>query len=89
VLFLLGQHIADTSVVTMSAVQIPTQREPAPSSYEQGHGTGDVVHAARKTLRGPAALCDGTAVTSLLAGRFDPVTAGACPACAGLLTASR
>jgi hypothetical protein len=42
----------------------------------------EVVHAVRRRLTGPTALCGAGAIAKMLAGRFDPEDSDACPACA-------
>ena len=41
-----------------------------------------LVHAVRRRLTGATALCGAGAIERMLAGRFDPESADACPACA-------
>ena len=51
------------------------------TQYEQGIAAGSpALHAARRTLQGLKALCDGRKVEPI-SGRFDATAAEACPAC--------
>lgn len=53
----------------------------ATTAYEQGRAADGQLHAARKTLQGMKAVCDGSKITVVISGRFDPTVQDACPAC--------
>jgi hypothetical protein len=42
----------------------------------------DLVHAVRRRLTGGTALCGAGLIMRIVAGRFDPESQEACPACA-------
>jgi hypothetical protein len=79
-----GDMTTDMAMVSVSIV-IPLQpvsSDPAPASYERGTANAKRVHAVRKTLNGPRALCFTGLPVTRLGGRFDPLEPEACEDCA-------
>ena len=76
----------DTLDMPNLTLAIPTQRAPhaASSSYEQGMAGSPVIHAARRSLQGPRAICNGSQLDPI-SGRFDVAAAHPCPECAAFI----
>jgi hypothetical protein len=53
----------------------------SPSPYERGACGMGRIHAARKTLQGTRAVCDGALPLTRLGGRFDHEALDSCLAC--------
>jgi len=44
-----------------------------------------VVHAVKKTINGPRAVCGAGRIDRMVAGRFDPADRQACDRCVGVV----
>lgn len=72
---------------TISTPALPLPRAAdVHSSYEQGRCTRGELHAARNTLNGQRALCDGRKIVSRATGRFELRSPAACPECVAAVT---
>lgn len=60
----------------------PVSAAPAPTAFERATAGAARVHAFRKTLNGPRALCFAGLPVTWLGGRFDPLEPEACEECA-------
>ncbi|MDX6287770.1 MAG: hypothetical protein QOG53_3255 [Frankiales bacterium] len=76
-------YVMDTTI----SATVPAPRTATPASaYEQGGCGSSLVHAARKTLQGHKALCDGSPIIEWHSGRFDATATQACPDCAAAVS---
>jgi hypothetical protein len=60
----------------------PVSAAPAPTAYERASAGASRIHAYRKTLNGPRALCFAGLPVTWLGGRFDPLDPDSCEECA-------
>jgi hypothetical protein len=77
-----GPWPAPMMVIMDTTTQHLPQQRAGSTPYEQGTCGSPLVHAARKTLQGHKAVCDGARIETFVSGRFDGAAAGVCPACA-------
>jgi hypothetical protein len=77
------------AMLTRPDLPVPRRSLSDAAHYEQGRCSSSVLHAARKTLQGQLAVCDGSKVTQQVSGRFDATAKDACPACVKALSLPR
>jgi hypothetical protein len=76
----------DTTTVSESVSLViplqPVSAAPAPASYERATAGATRIHAFRKTLNGPRAVCFAGLPVTWIGGRFDPLDPDSCEECA-------